>query len=138
MGATPDGRKNGQPLADGGLSAVYGRDKNGPTALLNSVNRAGSEYGTNGTLLNMKFSSSMLKNKDGFDKFCMLLESFAALRIHHVQFNVLNRADLIEAKKHPENYANLLVRVAGYSAYFVELSDELQNEIIARTEFGME
>ena len=136
VGATPDGRRNAEPLADGGLSAVYGRDKHGPTALLNSVNRVGSEYGTNGTLLNMKFAPALFREEEGFHKFCMLIKSFANLKINHVQFNVINKEDLINAKKEPEKYRNLLVRVAGYSAYFVELSQDLQDEIIARTEFG--
>lgn len=136
VGATPDGRRNGEPLADGGLSAVYGRDKHGPTALLNSVNRVNSEYGTNGTLLNMKFSPSIFKDKEGFDKFCLLIKSLTEMKINHVQFNVLNKEDLLNAKREPEKYKNLLVRVAGYTAYFVELSEDLQDEIIARTEFG--
>lgn len=136
VGATPDGRRNGEPLADGGLSAVYGRDKHGPTALLNSVNRVNSEYGTNGTLLNMKFTPSIFSDAEGFDKFCMLIKSLTKMKINHAQFNVLNKEDLLNAKKEPEKYKNLLVRVAGYTAYFVELSKELQDEIIARTEFG--
>lgn len=138
VGASPDGRKNGEPLADGGLSAVYGRDKHGPTALLNSVNRIDSKHGSNGTLLNMKFSPTIFNNAEGFEKFCMLIKSLTNMQIHHVQFNVLNKEDLINAKKEPEKYQNLLVRVAGYTAYFVELSRDLQDEIIARTEFGNE
>ena len=136
VGATPDGRKSGEALADGGMSAVYGRDINGPTALLNSVNRVNSEHGTNGTLLNMKFIPSMFNDGDGFNKFCMLLRALTEMKINHVQFNVINKNELIEAKKNPEKFKNLLVRVAGYTAYFVELAKDLQDEIIARTEYG--
>jgi pyruvate formate-lyase/glycerol dehydratase family glycyl radical enzyme len=136
VGATPDGRKDGEPLADGGMSAVYGRDKKGPTALLNSVNRINSEYGTNGTLLNMKFIPSMFNKNEGFNKFCMLLRALTEMKINHVQFNIISKKELMNAKKNPEEYKNLLVRVAGYTAYFTELANDLQDEIIARTEFG--
>ena len=136
VGATPDGRKAGEPLADGGMSAVYGRDIHGPTSLLNSVNRINSEYGTNGTLLNMKFVPQVFETEEGTQKFCMLLKALTEMKINHVQFNIINKSELINAKKNPENYKNLLVRVAGYTAYFVELADDLQDEIIARTEFG--
>ncbi len=136
VGATPDGRKAGEPLADGGMSAVYGRDINGPTSLLNSVNRINSEYGTNGTLLNMKFVPQVFETEEGTEKFCMMLRALSEMKINHVQFNIINKSELINAKKNPEKYKNLLVRVAGYTAYFVELADDLQDEIIARTEFG--
>jgi pyruvate formate-lyase/glycerol dehydratase family glycyl radical enzyme len=136
VGATPDGRKAGEPLADGGMSAVYGRDINGPTSLLNSVNRINSEYGTNGTLLNMKFVPQVFETEEGTEKFCMLLKALTEMKINHVQFNIINKSELIKAKNNPEKYKNLLVRVAGYTAYFVELAADLQDEIIARTEFG--
>ena len=136
VAATPDGRKNREPLADGGLSAVYGRDQSGPTALLKSVSRIKSENAGNGTLLNMKFSPDLFKTEEGVAKFCALLRGFVALRINHAQFNVVNRLDLIAAKEHPEKYRHLLVRVAGYTANYVDLAPQLQDEIIARTEYG--
>ena len=136
VGATPDGRRAGDPLADGGMSAVYGRDQNGPTALLQSVSRVDSMLASNGTLLNMKFSPSFFSEKEGIQKFVFLLKGFIELKITHVQFNVVNKQDLIDAMDNPENYRHLLVRVAGYTANFVDLSSSLQNEIIKRTEFG--
>lgn len=136
VGATPDGRKSEEPLADGGMSAVYGRDQKGPTALLNSVSRIDSSKVANGSLLNMKFAPQMFTTKNGFNKFVSLLRTFSHLSIHHVQFNVVNKEDLIAARTNPEKYRHLLVRVAGYTANYVDLSDKLQQEIIARTEYG--
>ena len=123
VAATPDGRRNGEPLADGGMSAVYGRDQNGPTALLNSVSRVGSFHMANGTLLNMKFSPKMFTNSDGVEKFCNMLRAFIKMGIHHIQFNVVNKEDLLAARKAPEKFRHLLVRVAGYSAIYVDLSE---------------
>ena len=136
VSATPDGRRAGEPLADGGLSAVYGRDQKGPTALLRSVSRIRSCNAANGTLLNMKFSPKMFEDENGIEKFCGLIRGFVALKISHVQFNVVNKQDLIQAKETPENYRHLLVRVAGYTANYVDLAEKLQDEIIARTEYG--
>ena len=136
VGATPDGRKAKEPLADGGMSPVYGRDSQGPTAVLKSVARVKSEYGSNGTLLNMKFLPSLFKNEIGVKKFVRLIKAFIRLKIIHVQFNVVNREDLIAAQKHPELYRSLTIRVAGYTAYFTELAPDLQQEIIARTEYA--
>jgi len=136
VAATPDGRHSRTPLADGGMSAMYGRDKNGPTALLKSVSRIDSRLAGNGSLLNMKFSPSFFKSEEGLEKFISLLKGFMALKINHVQFNVFNKHDLLEAQKDPEKYRHLLVRVAGYTANYVDLSRTLQEEIIARTEYG--
>jgi formate C-acetyltransferase len=136
VGATPDGRVKGEPLADGGMSAVYGRDTNGPTALLKSVSRVDSSLGSNGTLLNMKFSPTLFETLDGVRKFSSLLRTFVKLQIIHVQFNVVTREDLVAARENPEKYRNLTVRVAGYTAYFTELAGDLQEEIIARTSYS--
>lgn len=136
VGATPDGRLARKPLADGGMSAVYGRDKTGPTALLKSVGRIDSKQASNGTLLNMKFTPDLFKTENGIKKFSDLLKAFIKLGIHHVQFNVVSKEDLISAQKNPEEYRGLTVRVAGYTAYFTELAEELQDEIIARTSYG--
>lgn len=136
VAATPDGRKSGEPLADGGMSAVYGRDQHGPTALLNSVARIHSKYAANGTLLNMKFNPQVFATESGVNKFCGLLRGFVRMGIHHVQFNVVNRDDLLAAIQNPEKNRHLLVRVAGYTAHYVDLAETLQNEIIQRTEYG--
>lgn len=135
VGASPDGRLSREPLADGGMSPVYGRDISGPTAVLKSVSRIDSLLGSNGTLLNMKFLPEFF-NESGIDKFVMFLRTFVALKIPHIQFNVISREDLIAAQKDPEKYRGLTVRVAGYTAYFTELAGDLQNEIIARTSYG--
>ncbi len=124
------------PLADGGLSAMAGRDHNGPTALLKSVAKIDSKYGSNGTLLNMKFLPNIFKNEIDRTKFVNMLKGLVKLKIHHVQFNVVDKKSLIKAKQNPDEYKNLTIRVAGYTAYFTELAEDLQNEIIARTEFG--
>jgi len=135
VGATPDGRQAKAPLADGGMSAVYGRDHRGPTALLSSVARVDSYLGSNGTLLNMKFLPRLFKSEEGAAAFSSMLRGFVKLRINHVQFNVVTREDLIAAQKDPDKYRNLTIRVAGYTAYFTELAEDLQNEIIARTSY---
>jgi len=136
VGASPDGRLSKDPLADGGMSAMYGRDRNGPTALLKSVSRINSMYGSNGTLLNMKFLPDVFRTEEGIKKFSSLLMTFVDLKINHVQFNVVRREDLIKAKQTPEKYRGLTVRVAGYTAYFTELASDLQDEIIERTSYG--
>ena len=136
VGASADGRFSSDPLADGGMSAMYGRDVSGPTALLKSVSKVNSSLGSNGTLLNMKFLPEFFATEEGIGKFSSLLRSFVDLKINHVQFNVLRKADLIAAREKPEKYAHLTVRVAGYTAYFTELASDLQDEIIARTSYG--
>ena len=135
VGASADGRYAKDPLADGGVSAMYGRDTNGPTALLHSVSRLPFEKASNGTLLNMKFLPSFFKTETGIRKFTGLLRAVCSLGISHIQFNVLNEADLRSAQERPEDYRGLTVRVAGYTAYFTELARDLQDEIIARTTY---
>ncbi len=136
VGATPDGRLSGTPLADGGLSPMYGRDKNSPTAVLNSVSRIPSNLAANGSLLNMKFLPSVFETDNDRNKFASLLKSFTHLPIHHVQFNVITSEELIRAKADPGSYRGLTIRVAGYTAYFTELAEDLQDEIIKRTTHG--
>lgn len=136
VAATPDGRLSGSPLADGGMSPMYGRDRLGPTAVLRSVARAPLTRASNGTLLNMKFLPVFFQTLRGQKQFSALLKAFVRLGIHHVQFNVLRREDLLAARRNPEAYRGLTVRVAGYTAYFTELAEDLQDEIIARTTFG--
>jgi pyruvate formate-lyase/glycerol dehydratase family glycyl radical enzyme len=136
VGATPDGRLSQTPLADGGLSPVYGRDKNGPTATLNSVSHIPSLKASNGTLLNMKFMPALFKKESDRQKFTSLLKSFSRLPVHHVQFNVVSPDELREAQSNPDSYRGLTIRVAGYTAYFTELARDLQDEIIERTTHG--
>lgn len=134
VGATPDGRKAHEQLADGGLSPMVGRDHLGPTAVLKSVSKIDNTLAVNGSLLNVKFSPNTLKGEAGIQKFAAFLMAFTQLKIRHVQFNIQSRATLLDAQKHPENYAGLVVRVAGYSAFFVDLNKRIQDDIIRRTE----
>ena len=103
---------------------------------MNSVSKLHMELGSNGTLLNMKFLPEFFDTQEGIDNFCALLETLVELKINHCQINVVRREDLIAAKKTPEQFSGLTIRVAGYTAFFVELADDLQDEIIARTAFG--
>lgn len=134
VGATPDGRKAQEQLADGGLSPMVGRDRLGPTAVLKSVSKLDNCLTVNGSLLNLKFQPNTLKGPVGLNKFADFLMAFTKLKIQHVQFNVQSKQTLLDAQKHPEKYAGLLVRVAGYSAFFVDLNRNIQNDIIARVE----
>lgn len=122
-------------MADGGLSAVYGRDLKGPTAVLKSVSHLDNSCTTNGGLLNMKFLPEFFKTESGIDKFANFMRTFVDLEIPHIQFNVVRKEDLLNAKANPDQYRSLTVRVAGYTAYFTELAGELQDEIIARTSY---
>lgn len=135
VGASVDGRFAQDPLADGGLSAVYGRDIQGPTAVLKSVSKMDNSCTTNGGLLNMKFLPDFFKTEAGITKFCNFLRAFVDLEVPHIQFNVVSKENLLDAQKHPDQYRSLTVRVAGYTAYFTELAGDLQNEIIARTSY---
>lgn len=134
-GATPNGRKAGTPLSEG-ASASHGCDTNGPTALLksnaNSKNRSGRNR--QARLLNMKLSPNSVKGEEGTRKLMSLIRSWCDLKVNHIQFNIINKETLLAAQKDPEKYRSLIVRVAGYSAYFTELSKQLQDEIISRTE----
>ena len=135
VGASADGRFAQDPLADGGLSAVYGRDIQGPTAVLKSVSKMDNSCTTNGGLLNMKFLPDFFKTEAGITKFCNFLRAFVDLEVPHIQFNVVSKENLLDAQKHPDQYRSLTVRGAGYTAYFTELAGDLQNEIIARTSY---
>ncbi|HNY76902.1 MAG: glycyl radical protein [Sedimentisphaerales bacterium] len=132
IGATPDGRKAGLPLSEG-ISPVQGADRYGPTAVLKSAAKM-DHARTGGTLLNMKFNPQVLDGEESLDKLTQLIRSYFRLDGHHIQFNVVGAETLREAQKHPERNRDLIVRVAGYSDYFVDLGRDLQNEIIARTE----
>ena len=134
-GATPDGRYAHTPVADG-VSPSAGKDVNGPTAAATSVSRLDHFIVSNGTLFNQKFHPSALAGREGLEKFVALIRTYFDQKGMHMQFNVVDRATLIDAQKHPEKYAHLVVRVAGYSALFTTLSRSLQDDIIRRTEQG--
>jgi len=134
VGATADGRKAGEQLADGGLSPMMGRDKEGPTAVLKSVSRLDNYLTSNGSLLNVKFHPKALEGQVGLNKMIGYLQAFVKLKLQHIQFNIISGDTLRAAQKEPEKYRNLVVRVAGYSAIFVELNKAIQDDIIARTE----
>jgi pyruvate formate-lyase/glycerol dehydratase family glycyl radical enzyme len=131
-GATPDGRAAGAPLSEG-ISPSQGMDRLGPTAVIRSMAKM-DQARTCGTLLNMKFSPSLLEGEDGIEKLAQLIRTYFRLGGHHVQFNVVSAMTLREAQANPDEYRDLIVRVAGYSDYFCDLSPALQDEIIGRTE----
>ena len=131
-GATPDGRYAWQPLSEG-ISPVQGMDRRGPTAALKSAGKMDHVL-TGGTLLNMKFTPSLLEGEEGITNLAHLVRAYFKLGGHHIQFNVVSAETLRDAKRHPDRYRDLIVRVAGYSDYFCDLPGALQDEIIARTE----
>ncbi len=131
-GATPDGRRAWEPLSEG-VSPVQGADRRGPTAVLKSVAKM-DHARTGGALLNQKFTPQLLQDEAGLDNLVHLIRTYFKLDGHHVQFNVVDAATLRAAQQHPEQYRDLIVRVAGYSDYFCDLAPVLQDEIISRTE----
>jgi formate C-acetyltransferase len=132
IGATPDGRHAGKPLSEG-ISPVQGADRCGPTAVVRSVAKM-DHARTGGTLLNQKLTPQLLKDDEGLDKLVQLVRTYFKLDGHHIQFNVVDVATLRAAQRSPQQYRDLIVRVAGYSDYFCDLSLALQEEIIERTE----
>ena len=132
--ATPDGRKARQPLAEG-CSPAHSMDRNGPTAVFKSVSKLRTEQITGGVLLNQKVTPTLLSKEENKQKLTMLIRTFFdRLHGYHVQYNVVDRATLLDAQAHPEKHRDLIVRVAGYSAFFNVLSKATQDDIIARTE----
>lgn len=136
LAAFPDGRKAGEPLSEGGISPHQGRNVSGPTSTLRSVAKLDHVAVSGGSVLNIKLNPDTLSNIDKIKKFSTLLRGYAESGGYHVQFNIISNADLRDAQKNPEKYRDLLVRVATYSAYFVELSPRLQDDIIDRMEFN--
>ncbi|MBA4687273.1 MAG: glycyl radical protein [Candidatus Galacturonibacter soehngenii] len=134
-GATPDGRFANTPIADG-VGPASGRDNKGPTATANSVAKLDHFIASNGTLFNQKFHPSALSGVKGLQNFTSLIRGFFDEKGMHMQFNVVSKDTLLDAQAHPENYKNLVVRVAGYSALFTTLSRSLQDDIINRTTQG--
>ena len=133
-GATPDGRLATTALAEG-CSPAAGRDCNGPTASMESVARVDHVRLMKGLIYNQKFTSGVLDKPEDLSKFTQMLRGYCDIHGAQVQFNVVSRETLIDAQKHPENYRDLVVRVAGYSAFYTELSAEVQEQIILRTEY---
>jgi formate C-acetyltransferase len=131
-GATPDGRRAGEPVSDG-ISPVQGTDREGPTAVLRSAAKM-DHARTGGTLLNLKFAPEVVEGQEGIDRLAHLVRAYFRLDGHHIQFNVVTAETLRAALDQPDKYRDLIVRVAGYSDYFCDLTRPLQEEIIARTE----
>jgi pyruvate-formate lyase len=135
-GATPDGRKGSTPLSDA-CSPAQGTDVNGPTATIKSVANLEHINLVQGTIFNMKMHPGPLETRAGMQKWANLIQTYFDLGGWEIQFNVVSADTLREAQKHPENYKDLVVRVVGYSAFFVELDKVVQDDIIARTEHGL-
>ena len=131
-GATPDGRLAGTPLSEG-ISPVQGADQHGPSAVVRSAAKI-DHIKTGGTLLNQKFTPSFFDDPESYKKLTALIRSYFRMDGHHIQFNVVSADTLRDARQHPEKYRDLIVRVAGYSDYFNDLGEDLQEEIIRRTE----
>jgi pyruvate formate-lyase/glycerol dehydratase family glycyl radical enzyme len=131
LGASANGRFAHMPESDG-TSPSHGADRRGPTAVVKSLAKM-DQFKSGGTLLNQKFLPSVLAGDEGLDKLAALIRTYFRLDGHHIQFNVVDAETLRDAQKHPDNYRDLLVRVAGYSDYFVDLDIHHQEEIIART-----
>ena len=131
-GASPDGRKARTPVSEG-ISPVQGADRNGPTAIIKSAAKM-DQLRTGGTLLNMKFLPSVLRDEPGIDHVAQLVRTYFRMDGHHIQFNVVDGATLRDAQANPDKYRDLIVRVAGYSDYFCDIGRDLQDEIISRTE----
>ena len=136
MQATPNGRRAGKPLSEG-ISPTQGSDSCGPTAVIRSAAKM-DHLMTGGTLLNQKFTPSVVKGEEGLDHMADLIRAYFDLDGHHIQFNVIDRETLLAAQRNPDDYKDLIVRVAGYSDHFRNLSRALQDEIIARTEQSFE
>lgn len=132
VGATAEGRKATEPLHDGSISPVQGQDKKGPTAVLNSVGKIDPQLSCN-HLFNQRFAPDFLQGPYR-ELFASYLKTWSDLGIHHIQFNVIDPVILKDAQANPERHSDLIVRVAGYAAYFVDLTKSLQDDIIARTE----
>lgn len=134
--ALPSGRLAGTPLADGGVSPKHNMDKSGPTAAAKSVARVNHQNAINGVNYNLKFMPTILKTKEERKKLVHFIRTYFELGGMHIQFNILTKEKLLDAQVNPQNHRNLVVRVAGYSAFFVELDKDIQDEIISRTMYG--
>jgi len=137
--ASLDGRKNNEPISDN-MGPVHtdggSHDICGPTAVVNSVAKVDHSLATNGTLLNLRFPEEAVSGIEGRDILVSFIEEYISKQAMHVQFNIMSSATMRAAQEKPEDYKDMLVRVAGYSAYFVELGKPLQKDLIQRTEFN--
>jgi pyruvate formate-lyase/glycerol dehydratase family glycyl radical enzyme len=136
VGALPSGRLAGFPLADGGLSPQVGSDKKGPSAVINSASKVDQRLCSNGTLLNQRFHPAAVEGDQGTRNLAMLTKTYHDKGGYHIQYNIVSSETLRDAQRNPEKYHDMLVRVAGYSAYFTSLSPEVQENIIRRAEIG--
>ena len=135
-GATPDGRKGGEILADASLSPAHGTDTHGPIAVFQSAMKVNQDP-YQGTLMNMKFHPSALKTESDLEKLGSMIQTYLTHGGKHVQFNVVNKEEMVDAKAHPEDHPELIVRVAGYSAYFTRLTPGIQDEVINRMDHDL-
>ena len=133
-GASADGRKAKESLADGAISAFPGTDENGPTALIRSATKV-EDMNLQSTLFNIKFNPTAIEGQAGTDKFIGLNDAYFNLGGYQVQYNIVDRNMLLDAREHPENYSDLMVRVAGFTARFIDLGPDIQQQIIDRTEY---
>jgi formate C-acetyltransferase len=134
-GASADGRLARAPVSNG-ISPSNGTESNGATAVLHSVSKACKACFSSGTTLNMNLSPGLIKTAEGLGKLASMIEAYFLLGGRHIQFNPVDAKTLKDAQKQPENYSDLIVKVSGYSFRFIDLSKSLQDDIIARTEFG--
>jgi formate C-acetyltransferase len=133
VGALPNGRKALEPLNDGSVSPMRGADKKGPTAVLRSALNAGFEE-AHASVLNQKFSSAMIRSDESIDKLVAYTNAFMSKGGSHIQYNMVDTSELRDAKIHPENHRDLIVRIGGFSAYFTQLSPDIQDDVINRSE----
>ena len=131
----PNGRKAKEPLNDGSMSPMRGMDRQGPTGVLRSALKADFKD-SYCSCLNQKFSSTVMQSEESRGKLAVLTDTFLRNGGQHIQYNLVDKAELLDAKAHPENHKDLVVRVGGFSAYFVMLSPEIQDDIIRRNEQG--
>jgi formate C-acetyltransferase len=136
VGALPSGRLAGMPLADN-LSPVHGSDIRGPTAVVKSAGKIDNALATNGLHLNIMFDPTALSGEDGLQNFASFIRTWCDLKVFHVQFNVVSKETLLKAQKNPSRYPDLMVRVAGYCAFFTELNKKVQDDIIDRTAYSL-
>jgi len=136
VGALPNGRKALEPLNDGSISPMRGVDKAGPTAVLRSALKAGFKE-SHASVLNQKFSSSMLGSNQSIDKLGAYTNAFMANGGSHIQYNMVDTKELRDAKIHPEKHRDLIVRIGGFSAYFTQLSPDIQDDVINRSEHNL-
>ena len=137
VGALPNGRKALEPLNDGALSPMRGVDKNGPTAVIRSACNSNYDNVCYAAVLNQKFSSSILQSEESIDKLIAYTNAYMGAGGSHIQYNILDTEQLKDAKEHPANYPDLIVRIGGFSAYFVQLSPAIQDDVIFRSEFNL-